>query len=191
MTSLVEAILAVDADFDRAQLGHAFGGALALGYVAEPRGTVDIDVNVFVPPEQFLRVVDALAPSGWTLESPEQIAVPAAGIRFVRTGDPVVVDVFVSLDDSYAEVEQRIVRVPFGPEKRMVPILSAEDLVVFKLSFGRDKDWVDLRSIAEARPGLDLEYVERRLLLLRGPRMHPRLARMRALVRAATERRGS
>ena len=29
---------------------YAIGGALALGYYATPRATVDVDINIFVPP---------------------------------------------------------------------------------------------------------------------------------------------
>ncbi|GAC1598326.1 MAG: hypothetical protein NVS3B21_23740 [Acidimicrobiales bacterium] len=58
---------------------------------------------------------------------------------------------------------------------------------MFKLSFGRPKDWVDLRSLCTRTPDLDVAYVERQLLALRGPTMHPRLSRFRALLRAACE----
>ena len=42
----------------KAAVAHAFGGALALAQVAEPRGTVDVDVNVFTP----LRLTKLLDP---------------------------------------------------------------------------------------------------------------------------------
>lgn len=31
---------------------YALGGAIALGYWGEPRGTVDVDVTLFMPPER-------------------------------------------------------------------------------------------------------------------------------------------
>ena len=92
---------------------------------------------------------------------------------------------FPSLDGRYDEVERRCVNHPFGPERLVLPFLSVEDLAVFKLSFGRDKDWVDLRAIARVRPGIDIDYIERQLVGLRGPGMHPRVVRLRALVREA------
>ena len=33
---------------------YAIGGALALGYYATPRATVDVDINIFVPPRTGL-----------------------------------------------------------------------------------------------------------------------------------------
>ena len=53
MTTLVEKVLAVHDAFETAEIRHAFGGALALAYATEePRGTRDIDVNVFARAEQ-------------------------------------------------------------------------------------------------------------------------------------------
>lgn len=51
---------------------------------------------------------------------------------------------------------------------------------MFKLSFGRAKDWVDLAEIAKAVPDLDVDVVEELLVALRGPSMYPRVARFRA-----------
>ena len=49
MTKLVERIVAVAASLEAAEIPWALGGALALAYATnEPRGTRDIDVNVFV-----------------------------------------------------------------------------------------------------------------------------------------------
>src|SRR5438105_77775 len=45
--SFVEFVIDVHRTLEDADMAHAFGGALALAYVAEPRGTVDVDVNVF------------------------------------------------------------------------------------------------------------------------------------------------
>lgn len=183
--SLVSLVLDVHRALEGASHPHAFGGALALALVAEPRGTIDVDVNVFVPVDQVDAVSDALAAIDLRPEQAADHWMPMAGIRYRRPAGPFAVDVFLSLEDSYTEIRSRCIRHPFGPEREPLPFLSAEDLALFKLSFGRDKDWVDLRAIANARPALDVGYVERQLLALRGPTMHPRLARLRALLREA------
>ncbi|HUP69732.1 MAG TPA: hypothetical protein VM142_07940 [Acidimicrobiales bacterium] len=180
--TLVELVICVDAALDEDRLPHAFGGALALAYVAEPRGTADADVNVFAPVDEVGPVTECLARTSLTPEPTSTSWMPAAGLRFRHSRSPFAVDVFLSLDEHYDEVRSRVVRRPFGPDAAMLPFLSAEDLVVFKLSFGRAKDWVDLSSIAATTGDLDIAYVERQLLALRGPAMHPRLARMRALL---------
>jgi len=184
--SLIDLTLEVHTHLDASGLSHAFGGALALAYLVDPRGTVDIDVNVFAPTDEVDQVLVALGELGFEPESALDQWTPAAGLRLRRAADPFAVDVFLSLDDHYAEIEQRTVAWPFGPRAEPLPFLSAEDLVLFKLSFGRDKDWVDLRAIGRT-VDLDLDYVERQLLALRGPQMHPRIARMRALTRSTEE----
>ena len=181
--SLVGLVLEVHEILAAASVSHAFGGALALAYVAAPRGTVDIDVNVFTPVGEVDGVLDVLAAIALRPERAPAEWLPVAGIR-LRRQDPYPVDLFPSLDERYAEIERRCVHHPFGPGDAVLPFLSAEDITLFKLSFGRDKDWVDLRAVATARPDLDMDYVERQLIGLRGPSAYPRVARMRSLLRA-------
>jgi hypothetical protein len=179
----VDLIIAVHDHLDGADLRHAFGGALALGYIATPRGTVDIDVNIFVSPAELERVDTALAPLGLSRSLQTDADLPIAGIRFENSDDPFPVDVFPSLDDRYSEIEQRCVRYPFGRARDELPFLSAEDLCVFKLWFGRPQDWVDLRAIAAARPDLDIGTIRDLVVGLRGPTMHPRVARLLSFLR--------
>ncbi len=40
---------------------YALGGAIALGYWGEPRGTVDVDITLFLPPERPSECVWQLA----------------------------------------------------------------------------------------------------------------------------------
>lgn len=181
---LVELIVAVHRHLEQAGLSHAFGGALALAYVAEPRGTVDVDVNVFQPSSELGRIVAALEPLGLRPQSPPGDQPPITGVRFVHDEDPFPVRVFPALDDRYREIEARRVHRPFGRGDDVLPFLSAEDLCLFKLSFGRPQDWVDLAAVATATPALDVDIIEDLLLALRGPGMHPRLARFRSLLRA-------
>lgn len=178
---LVALIVAVHQQLDEASLPHAFGGALALAYVAEPRGTVDIDVNVFVGTEALHLVDDALGALGYHRSASEPEAAGFGGVRFEHEVEPFPVDVFPSLDDRYERVERRVVHHPFGPDGERLPFLSAEDLAVFKLSFGRPQDWVDLEAIATNRPDLDLSYIEEQLVALRGSTMNPRFARFQSL----------
>ena len=181
MTEYVDLIVAIHLCLDDAGIPHAFGGALALGIVATPRGTVDIDLNTFVTPGEMGRVEAAVGRLGYRRDTPTD-ALPIAGIRFVNADDPFPLDVFPSLDPAYDEIERRVVTHEFGRGGDSLPFLSAEDLCIFKLSFGRPQDWVDLAAIARARPSLDTGYIERQLIALRGPSMYPRVARLRGLV---------
>ena len=184
--SLIDLVVTVHDRLERVGVAHAFGGALALAYVAEPRGTVDIDVNVFAPLDEIDGALDALAAVGLVPELRRTDWLPIAGIRLRNPADPFPVDVFPSLAPAYELIEARVVEHPFGPARRPLPFLSAEDLTLFKLSFGRPKDWVDIAAIARDRPDLDVEYIERQLVALRGPSMYPRVARLRSLLHRAS-----
>lgn len=175
----------VSATLEVLDIAHAFGGALALAYYAEPRGTIDVDVNVFAPVASAAPVVAAFEQMDLRAAEPPERWLPLAGVRLVRAADQATVDLFFSLDEAYDEICSRTRNFPFGPDRKELPFLSAEDLSLFKLSFGRPKDWVDLRSLCAAQPGLDVAYIERQLLALRGPTMHPRIVRLRALLRDA------
>jgi hypothetical protein len=137
-------------------------------------------VNVFAPATEIGKIAAALSPLG--LEPEDRPLVGIGGVKFHHSTDPFPVDVFPSLDERYEEIATRIVHRAFGAER--LPFLSAEDLSLFKVSFGRPQDWVDLAAIARAEPDLDVDYIERQLIGMRGPTMYPRLARLRALLRS-------
>ncbi len=178
---LIDLVIGVHACLDAHALPHAFGGALALTYIAQPRATIDVDVNVFVPPSDLERVSAALSTLDLAPEANDPL--PIAGVRFRHSVAPFPVDVFLSLGEEYAVVERRVTTHRFGRADDVLPFLSAEDLCIFKLSFARPKDWVDLAAIADARPSLDVGYIEQQLVALRGPTMYPRIARLRTLLR--------
>lgn len=131
--------------FSSARIPYAFGGALALAYYGEPRGTVDIDVNVFVPGDRAGRVLDRLVKLGCAIER------EGTTRRILRDGqvrvfwDTTPLDLFFSVDSFHESCARRAKTVPFGPDR--IRILSAEDLVVFKALFSRRKDWIDIEQI--------------------------------------------
>ena len=59
--TLVERIVALPRALRRRRIPHAFGGAIALAFATrDPRGTSDIDVNVFVPADEAADALRAL-----------------------------------------------------------------------------------------------------------------------------------
>ncbi len=60
MSLLGERLIGVDTALREAAIPHAFGGAIALAYCTEePRGTRDLDVNIFMEPGRADEVFDA------------------------------------------------------------------------------------------------------------------------------------
>ena len=61
MRPILDAVVELHDGLDAAGIHHAFGGAFALLWcTGEPRTTVDIDLNIFAPPAETQRVLDAL-----------------------------------------------------------------------------------------------------------------------------------
>ena len=126
---------------DQAEVAHAFGGAIALGWcVPQARATIDIDINIFLPTEQFERALDALPEEIEVTErSREQLG--RDGQTRLRWG-VVPVDVFLNTTEFHRRAATRVRRWDFmGVE---IPCLSCDDLAVFKAFYDRPKDWVDI-----------------------------------------------
>lgn len=133
---------------------HAFGGAIALAYYATPRGTHDVDINVFLPARAFDRVLEALRPIGVEPPTPDQRRALERDGQVRLAWDRTPLDLFFSYTELHDACLARRREVPFGSER--IFILSAEDLAIFKALFARDKDWRDLREIFLAQ-GLDFD----------------------------------
>ena len=156
-SSLPEKIVAVGTALAEARIPHAFGGALALAYYAEPRATVDIDVNVFVEPEEADRVEAALAPLG-VEANPDRLALERDGQSRWRWG-PTPIDLFFNNDPIHDAMKERMRRVPFAEGR--IPILGPEHLLLCKLAFDRPKDWLDIEQMLLLDPDLDRDEIDR------------------------------
>jgi hypothetical protein len=161
---------AVADELERQGLPYAIGGALALGFYAPPRATVDVDVNIFVPPEHDLdRALEALRGSGFVAEKPREVLAKQACSEGQFRGqiDGMRIDVFVPAIAFYARLAERRRQVPlFG---RPLWIIGAEDLVVLKLMFNRRKDLADVEALMDEQgPELDRTYIRHTLTELVG-----------------------
>jgi len=155
-TSLPEKVKAIDRALAKAKVPHAIGGALALAYYAEPRATIDVDVNVFVPTERWPAVRDALAPLGVDVDADEGKLNRDGQVRLWWDRNPV--DLFFSYDPFHDEMRRSARKVPFADGT--IPILSPEHLAVCKAMFDRPKDWIDIEQILVATEPLDLSEIE-------------------------------
>lgn len=154
--SLPEKIVAIDDRLRRARIAHAFGGALALAYYAEPRATIDVDVNVFVPPGEHGAVLAALSPLGVEDRDADPAALERDGkCRWWWGRTPI--DLFFAYHALHAQMRDAIHTVPFGEDR--IPILAPEHLVVCKALFDRPKDWLDIEQILTVNDQLDHDEI--------------------------------
>jgi hypothetical protein len=152
--ALPDKILAVHDNLARAKIAHAFGGALALAYYAEPRATIDIDLNVFVAPTAHTAVDAALAPLGVDGLDPV-VAVRDGQCRCWWESTPI--DLFFAYDDLHLAMRRALRTLPFGD--RHLPMLAPEHLVVCKATFDRPKDWLDIEQILVCTENLNIREI--------------------------------
>jgi hypothetical protein len=157
--ALDQKVVEIEAALRGAGIPHAFGGALALAYYAEPRATIDIDLNVFVPPSDVDRVADTLVELGAHADADaRELARRDGQVRVMWGTTPL--DLFFSDDRFHDEAATRVRTVPFGDTT--ISILAPEDLLVCKAVFDRRKDWIDIEQMLVMTAGdLDVTGVRR------------------------------
>jgi hypothetical protein len=177
---LDDQIVAIEKAFSAQAIPHAFGGAQSLAYYGPIRATHDIDVNVFLAASEVGRVFDVLGRLGADVANPglRVLAERDEQVRVRWEGTPI--DLFFAYDALHRSAMERRRRVDFYGDP--IHILSAEDLIVFKATFDRSKDWKDIAGVIFASPSaLDFDYVRGWLERIDADE-RPRLARLERLI---------
>jgi hypothetical protein len=176
MSLLAQRLLAVHDALCAAELPHAFGGAIALAYCTEePRGTRDLDVNVFIDPDRAREVFAAL-PSVVTVARADVEAAEREGQARVWWEDTPI-DIFLDIHHFHEEVARGVRQMPFMD--RTIPVLGCTALAVFKALFDRTKDWADIEAMADVGT-MDIPQAVAWLQRMGGPE-HPGVRRMASL----------
>lgn len=147
--TLPERIIAIHGALE--EVPHAFGGALALAYHAEPRATRDIDLNVFVDGGLAGSVLGPLAELGVDVGDAATIAARDGQVRVLWDLTPI--DLFFAYDEFHTAAEAGAIEVPFATTR--IRVLSATHLVVCKVVFDRPRDWVDIEAMVAAGAPID------------------------------------
>lgn len=122
--------------------------------VGEPRATVDIDVNVFLPIEDVDRLLAALPSDVSWSAGDRTILLRDAQVRLWWASTPI--DVFMNTTSFHEGAAGRVRVEDVGG--RSLPFLSCRDLAVFKAFFNRRRDWADLEGMLVA-DAFDLDAV--------------------------------
>lgn len=162
----LDAALRIAGALDEREISYAIGGALAYGLWAVPRATVDVDVNVFVTPENLLPVFAVLDSLGVQLDRAAAREQSARDGMFIGRWGYYRIDIFTPSIAFSWEAERTRVRHAIG--SRDAWFLAPEAIAVFKLLFFRGKDLVDLERLVALRPELDTAYVRRQVVAMMG-----------------------
>jgi hypothetical protein len=162
------------AALDAVGIPYAIGGAIAWGIWADPRGTHDVDINLFVRPEELDRALDVLCEAGLEIDRERAREADREGQVLIGYSDGLRVDLFTpSIPFAWEALKTR---------KRLRGVsgeayyLSAEAISVFKLLFYRPKDILDLEKLVAVQgKDVDATYVRRWLVDMMGE-SDPRVA---------------
>ena len=146
------------------RLEFAVIGGCARNAYAPPRATRDVDISIAADARGWNRLRKALGRAGFTLRtavSAEQSQeIPDVALFRDSTGGRIDVLVAKTAFERQA-LARRVLRLKVA--RYVLPVVTAEDLIVFKLIAGRPRDFADAEEVArtlqEAGRRLDWRYV--------------------------------
>lgn len=155
-------LAAVDA-LEAGPFDYILYGGMAAAVWGEPRYTEDADIVLFVPEREVHRFLRSATAHGFSIDENlaiQQVQVSGwARLPYGEPGGPWHLD--ITLGDSpfdRSALERRKKVVLFD---RPIWVASAEDMIIYKVVSGRERDLVDARSIGRRQQGLDAEYLRR------------------------------
>jgi hypothetical protein len=144
---------------EQSGIRHLVIGGLAVGVVGEARTTADVDVIGFASVDEAHALIAKASDAGFEVQPDvERERLRATGTLRFRQG-PFQLDVILA-SLPFEEVAHRraVRRRLFG---RMVRFPTPEDLIVFKVLAGRDKDLLDAVGVARRHlPAIDRRYLD-------------------------------
>lgn len=151
---------------ERAGVECAVMGGFAIRHWALPRPTYDVDFAVGIEGEELVRLLRSFDEAGFSVANQflSGYADTLAGMRKLAigcfdSGSVWNVDIFLATTPFVRSAFDR--RVSTEVEGRRMSIVSAEDLLLFKLLAYRMKDQVDIEDLLLVCGALDLPYLRK------------------------------
>lgn len=166
MTDLTAVIHDLVGLFDRLRLPYAIMGGIAVRAHGLPRPTFDVDFVLAVPRERLADLFTALKEAGYTVSDhyhggwvDSVGGMPLFKVRLFLEGRGIDADVFLVENEFQKEVMSR--RILDEVEGKPVHLITAEDLILFKLLAGRPRDLLDIEDVFFMQGQLDETYMRR------------------------------
>jgi predicted nucleotidyltransferase len=155
MRTLTDALLAVDEILLAAGVPHALCGGIAANlYRDEVRATSDVDLAIAIGAAHLVDLVRTFADNGWDAEPYWR---RGEQLRLAHQDLPRV-DLIVATTDFERAAIDRSAAIEI--DGRSLQVLTAEDLIVFKLIAGRARDYEAVAAIINTSAGgLDVGYI--------------------------------
>lgn len=150
---------------DRAGVEYAVMGGFALRWWALPRPTYDVDFAVALDDDALADLLRAFEAAGFTVDPPflsghvDRIRdLQKIAVALFEEGSVWPVDIFLARTPFVRSAFDR--RVPADLEGRRIAVVSAEDLLLFKLLADRPKDRAEVEDLLLVCGRLDREHLE-------------------------------
>lgn len=160
-----EALLATAASLLEANgTPYALIGGCARNAYAPPRATRDVDFAVAVDSAQLAALVSSFLASGFkpATSVTAEVGDSVPDLILFRNGQGERIDVLIAKTAFETQALSRATRRPV-PGYETIPIVTVEDLLVYKLLAGRPRDMADAEEVARSqqRAGvvIDWDYV--------------------------------
>jgi hypothetical protein len=140
---------------------HVLIGGLAVSQLSKPRLTADIDVLTYLDDDSRIAgLIERASTRGFSprLKEAEAFARQNRVLLLVHGPTRIPADISLGLLAFEKEVIERSVRVSAG--ELVLPLPTAEDLIILKAVAHRQVDLQDIASLAEASSGLDRKRIE-------------------------------
>lgn len=158
------AVLLLAEVMERVGISYAVMGGLALNAWGVPRATYDLDATLAVEPTVAARALAAIQGNDVDVDESflkgyvdELAGMKKAAVKLRSGGAWFTVDLFFATTPFLQSTMQR--RVALQVRNRVIWIITAADLILFKLIAGRRKDWVDIDSILAVQGVPEEEYL--------------------------------
>jgi predicted nucleotidyltransferase len=161
MPSLFEILIKLTTVLNQQKVPYMLVGGLAVNYYGAPRTTGDIDISVLVNSENIKNFLSGLRKKKFVFHAKEVLLLAKTSNRFLifDPSNAYRVDCWMPKTGFELQALNRRVQVKIGGKKIFLP--SAEDLVLFKLLAGREKDQEDLKWIVlRQKKHLDKKYLK-------------------------------
>ena len=166
MKDLTDVIHELVALFDRLSLPYAIMGGIAVRAYALPRPTYDVDFTLAVSRDRLRELFAAVEELGYSIPNAyeggwvDQVGgMPLIKIRLNLDGKAIDADLFLAETVFQQEFIAR--RVTCAVEGQQVSLVTAEDLILFKLIASRPRDLIDAQDVLFTQGELDKAYMRR------------------------------
>ncbi|HEY7334297.1 MAG TPA: nucleotidyl transferase AbiEii/AbiGii toxin family protein [Bryobacteraceae bacterium] len=165
MTTLEEAALELAGVLDELHLRYMLIGGAAVGFWGEPRATLDVDLTIWVEPDEFQSTVEAFV-ARFALRTAQALEIARQSrVLLIRASNGVPVDLlFASWPIEKQAIERAVLRPIGNAGLRVAPL---DYLLFLKLISERPKDFADAEALMRRHRGtFDATWLESELSAL-------------------------